>query len=114
MNIAGGASCIRLFGSGYCPYLFLSRVEKARQADDSATAQDSVVAQLMVSQFIAGVLDAGEDISWCVRRSNIPPYEVDEEIISMLMGVQAHDAALGARGTAKIIAKYLERAYSCD
>ena len=95
-------------------YLFLSRVEQSRPSAEAGLTHENLAAQFMVQQFIAGVVDAGEDISWCVRRSGIPPYEIDEAIISMLMGVQAHDEALKMRGAAKIIARYLERTYPCD
>lgn len=95
-------------------YLFLSRVEQARNVDERGATHESFAAQLMVKQFIAGVVDAGEDIYWCIRRSNIPPHEIDEEIIAMLFKVQAHDEELRVRGTAKIIAKYLEKKYRCD
>lgn len=68
----------------------------------------------MIRAFISGIVDAGEDISWCVRRSNIPPNEIDDEIISTLRDIRVRDNALESRGTAKMIAKFLEANYGCD
>jgi hypothetical protein len=95
-------------------YVFLAHADRAEKVDKTASPSEASIAKAVIRSFISGVVDAGENITWCVRKSNIPPYEIDNTIISALREIRAHDSSLEVRGAAKMIAKLLERNYTCS
>jgi hypothetical protein len=54
-----------------------------------APGADSIAAKAAAKQaaqgYIAGTVDAGEGVRWCVNQSFIPPKELDEQLIQSLV-----------------------------
>lgn len=51
------------------------------------------VAREQATQYLAGVLDSGEQREWCVAESGVPPHEVDEALLSALRQAPGDQAA---------------------
>lgn len=58
--------------------------------------------------YIAGVVDSGEGVHWCVNSSNTPPREIDQQLIdALLLNRQNQSSA------AKALAESLTRKFAC-
>lgn len=72
------------------------------------------IANDQLAMYLAGVIDSGEGKSWCVVASNIPPHEVNQQLLAELRRDLQQKKSAATANSAVLLAAKLRILFPCN
>lgn len=72
------------------------------------------IANDQLAMYLAGVIDSGEGKSWCVATSNMPPHEVNQQLLAELKRDLEQKKSAAKANSAVLLAGKLRTLFPCN
>ncbi|MDP5190099.1 Rap1a/Tai family immunity protein [Rheinheimera baltica] len=72
------------------------------------------IANDQLAIYLAGVIDSGEGQSWCVTASNVPPHEVNQQLLAELERDVEQKKSAATANSAVLLASKLKTLFPCN
>ena len=72
------------------------------------------IASDQLAMYLAGVIDSGEGQSWCVAASNVPPHEVNQQLLAALQRDLQQKKSAAKANSAVLLASKLRTLFPCS
>lgn len=71
------------------------------------------IANDQLAMYLASVIDSGEGQSWCVTASNVPPHEVNQQLLAELQRDLEQKKSTAKANSAVLLASKLKTLFPC-
>lgn len=72
------------------------------------------IANDQLAMYLAGVIDSGEGQSWCIAVSNMPPHEVNQQLLAELQRDSEQKTSNAKANSAVLLAGKLKTLFPCN